>query len=42
LPGRRAWPPTIWGPNQTPAAAFGKDTGVGTPRTVQLAGRYDV
>jgi hypothetical protein len=32
---------TIYGPNQAPLAAFGKDTGVGTPRTVQLAGRYD-
>jgi len=32
---------TTWGPLQTPAASFGKDTGQGTPRTFQVALRYD-
>jgi hypothetical protein len=32
---------TRWGTGQTPTATFGKETGVGTPRTFQLAVRYD-
>jgi hypothetical protein len=35
-------PVTVWGTGQTPAAAFGKETGVSTnPRTIQLSLRYD-
>jgi hypothetical protein len=32
---------TVWGTGQTPAGTFGQKTGVGTPRTFQLALRYD-
>jgi hypothetical protein len=32
---------TVWGPDQTPRAAFGQEIGVGTPRTFQLGLRYD-
>ncbi|HYN21206.1 MAG TPA: TonB-dependent receptor [Thermoanaerobaculia bacterium] len=32
---------TRWGPAQTPTATFGREVGVGTPRTFQLAVRYD-
>jgi hypothetical protein len=32
---------TRWGTGQTPSATFGKEVGVGTPRTFQLAVRYD-
>jgi hypothetical protein len=32
---------TVWGTGQTPNATFGQETGVGTPRTFQLAVRYD-
>lgn len=32
---------TRWGTGQTPTATFGQETGVGTPRTFQLALRYD-
>jgi hypothetical protein len=32
---------TTWGPLSTPAATFGKDAGQGTPRTFQVALRYD-
>jgi outer membrane receptor for ferrienterochelin and colicin len=32
---------TTWGTGQTPNATFGLETGVGTPRTFQLAVRYD-
>ncbi|HEX3129670.1 MAG TPA: TonB-dependent receptor [Thermoanaerobaculia bacterium] len=32
---------TVWGTGQTPNATFGLETGVGTPRTFQLAVRYD-
>lgn len=32
---------TRWGTGQTPSPTFGKETGVGTPRTFQLAVRYD-
>jgi hypothetical protein len=32
---------TRWGTGQTPTATFGKEVGVGTPRTFQLAVRYD-
>jgi hypothetical protein len=32
---------TIWGTGQTPNSTFGLETGVGTPRTFQLALRYD-
>jgi hypothetical protein len=39
--GNRFVTNTIYGINQTPGLAFGKDVGVGTPRTVQLAARYD-
>ncbi|HZF13418.1 MAG TPA: TonB-dependent receptor [Thermoanaerobaculia bacterium] len=39
--GNRFVTNTIWGTGQAPAGTFGKDLGVGTPRTVQLAGRYD-
>jgi carboxypeptidase family protein len=39
--GNRFVTSTIWGTGQTPLASFGKDVGVGTPRTVQLAARYD-
>jgi len=31
----------VWGTLSTPSSAFGKDTGQGTPRTFQLALRYD-
>jgi hypothetical protein len=31
---------STWGPGQTPAATFGQETGVGTPRTFQLGLRY--
>ena len=31
---------SIWGTGQTPVATFGKETGVGTPRTFQLGLRY--
>jgi hypothetical protein len=31
----------IWGTGQTPRAGFDDPTGVGTPRTFQLAARYD-
>jgi outer membrane receptor protein involved in Fe transport len=35
-------PVTVWGTGQTPAPAFGKETGVSTnPRTIQLSLRYD-
>jgi hypothetical protein len=39
--GNRFVTNTIYGVNQTPGIAFGKDVGVGTPRTVQVAARYD-
>ncbi len=32
---------TVWGTGQTPNSTFGLKTGVGTPRTFQLAVRYD-
>ncbi len=32
---------TRWGTGQTPSATFGQEVGVGTPRTFQLALRYD-
>jgi hypothetical protein len=32
---------TVWGTGQAPNATFGQETGVGTPRTFQLAVRYD-
>lgn len=32
---------SIWGTGATPAAGFGAETGVGTPRTFQLSVRYD-
>ncbi len=32
---------TRWGTGQTPNATFGREVGVGTPRTFQLALRYD-
>ena len=32
---------TVWGTGQTPRPTFGQDVGVGTPRTFQLAVRYD-
>ena len=32
---------TVWGTGQTPNANFGLETGVGTPRTLQFALRYD-
>ncbi len=32
---------TVWGTGQTPNATFGQETGVGVPRTFQLALRYD-
>jgi hypothetical protein len=32
---------TTWGTGQTPAAGFGVTAGVGTPRTIQLSGRFD-
>lgn len=32
---------TVWGTGQIPNATFGQETGVGTPRTFQLAVRYD-
>ena len=33
-------PDTVWGTAQTPRATFGVDSGVGTPRTFQLAARF--
>jgi len=39
--GNRFVTNTIYGTGQSPLPTFGKDTGVGTPRTVQLAARYD-
>lgn len=32
---------TVWGTADTPRATFGKEVGVGTPRTFQLGLRYD-
>jgi hypothetical protein len=32
---------TVWGTGQTPNATFGAKNGGGTPRTIQLAARYD-
>jgi hypothetical protein len=32
---------TTWGTGQTPISGFGAETGVGTPRTFQVAARYD-
>ncbi len=32
---------TRWGTGQTPRVEFGRETGVGQPRTIQLAVRYD-
>jgi hypothetical protein len=32
---------STWGSGQTPLASFGRETGVGTPRTFQLGLRYD-
>jgi outer membrane receptor for ferrienterochelin and colicin len=37
----RSYPSSIWGTGQTPALTFTSLTGVGTPRTFQIAGRYD-
>jgi outer membrane receptor protein involved in Fe transport len=38
----RFYPSSVWGTNgATPAASFTNLTGVGTPRTFQLAARYD-
>ena len=39
--GNRFVTNTIFGTGTTPAGSFGKDAGVGTPRTVQVAARYD-
>jgi hypothetical protein len=38
----RFYPSNVWGPNGAePLAAFTRATGVGTPRTFQVAARYD-
>jgi hypothetical protein len=38
----RFYPSNVWGTNgATPLAAFTRASGVGTPRTWQIAGRYD-
>ena len=31
----------VWGAGQTPTSFFGREDGVGTPRTFQLGVRYD-
>jgi hypothetical protein len=38
----RFYPSNVWGPNGAePLAAFTRASGVGTPRTFQVAARYD-